>query len=50
MTSREMQKIGSQRRWAKLTPQERSKVMSKVREGAKKEKRAIKGNNENSSL
>ena len=35
MNSRQMQKLSAQSRWAKLTPEERSKVMSKVREGAK---------------
>lgn len=35
MTSKEMQLRGAKNRWANMTPEERSKVMSRVRAGDK---------------
>jgi hypothetical protein len=35
MTAKEMQKLSAQKRWGKLTPEERSKIMARVRAGEK---------------
>jgi hypothetical protein len=48
MTSKEMQRLAAQKRWAGKTPEERSAIMSKVREGSASG--AIKGNNQQSTL
>jgi hypothetical protein len=35
LTSREMQKLSAQKRWGKMTPEQRSAIMSRVRAGGK---------------